>query len=162
MWSRLYKGGSSLEGGTLQQIRNLISRRNIGLSTSVTGHVNDIEDFLEVVIRCHLISAALHFFSMSSISDCPHTNDIPPSFKSLPLQKRKGVFLDKLLCIIDRYVIPEQFCCHELPIQLSTMLLKDNESNPHLHRVLQEHDYTLKLHQLLLASVICHLLLKRN
>ena len=59
MWSCLYKEGSSLEGDTLQQLRNLISRQNIGLSTSVTGHVNDIEDFLETVIRCYFVSAAL-------------------------------------------------------------------------------------------------------
>lgn len=141
MWSRLYKGGSSLEGGTLQQLRNLISRRNIGLSTNVTGHVNEIEDFLETVIRCHLISAALHFFLMSNIGDSPHTNDIPPAFKSLPLKKRKAIFLEKLLCIVDRYVVPEQFCSHAQPIKLVPTLLKDTHSNPHLCRVMQEHDY---------------------
>lgn len=62
MWHRLYKGGSSLEGGTLQQLRNLINRRNISATTNVTGRVNEVEDFLELIVRCHIVAAAMHFF----------------------------------------------------------------------------------------------------
>ena len=46
MWSRLYKGGSNMEGGTLQQLRNLLGIRNIGIFAEVENHINDIEDFL--------------------------------------------------------------------------------------------------------------------
>lgn len=81
-----------MEGGTLQQLRNLTGQRNIGLAMDVTGYVNDIEDFLEAVIRCHLVAAALHYFSMSSLSDKPHSNAFPSNYATLPTHKRKQVF----------------------------------------------------------------------
>ena len=52
------------------------------------------------------------------------------------------MFLEKLLCVVDKYVIPEQFCSHAQPIKLADMLLKDAHRNPH---GLQEHDYTTSL-----------------
>ena len=39
--------------------------------------VNQIEDFLELVITCHLVAAAMHFFSVHSVSDEPHSNGFP-------------------------------------------------------------------------------------
>ena len=35
-----------MEGGTLQQLRNLLGIRNIGIFAEVENHINDIEDFL--------------------------------------------------------------------------------------------------------------------
>ena len=67
------------------------------------------------------------------------------------------MFLEKLLCVVDKYVIPEQFCSHAQPIKLADMFLKDAHRNPH---GLQEHDYTTYLHQS--ASVICHLQSHKN
>lgn len=127
-----------MEGGTLQQLRNLIGRRNIGLKTNVKGHVNDVENFLVLVIRCHLITAAMHFFSMSSVKDTPHSNAFPPGFAGLPLYKRKKIFFDRLFKIIDRYVIPKQFLLEQptLPQQ------READHNPHLSRVIHEHSYS--------------------
>ena len=70
-----------MEGRTLLQLWNLIGCRNNGLATEVKGHVNEIKDFLELVIRCHLVAAALHFFSMSSTDDHPHSNAFPHHFQ---------------------------------------------------------------------------------
>ena len=69
---------SSKEGGTLLQLKNIINRRNIG--KDISGKVNEVEDFLELVINCHLIAAALHFFSMESVSDTPHSNGLAQIF----------------------------------------------------------------------------------
>lgn len=142
-----------MEGGTLQQLRNLIGRRNIGLATEVKGHVNEIEDFLELVIRCHLVAAALHFFSMSSTDDHPHSNAFPDGFSSFPAPKRKKVVLDKLLQIVDRYVIPRQFYLEQpqhsqqphrpqqpqLPQQPHPV---DIRRNPHYQVIAHEHSYS--------------------
>jgi len=133
VWLRLYKGGSSIEGGTLQQLRNLINRRNISVSSSVSGHVNEIEDFLEIVSKSHLIAAALHLFSMT-IDDEPHSNCFPAS------AKEKTCFMRN--CIIDRYVIPSQFCLkNKEPIRVS---LSDISCNSHLKCIMSEHDYSQK------------------
>ena len=86
-----------------------------------------------------ILKISLRLLSDVTASDYPHTNDIP---QVTFMQKWKTVFLEKLLCIVDRYVIPEQLCSHMQPIQLSSMLLKNTQSNPYLHRVLLEHDYT--------------------
>ena len=144
MWQRLYKGGSSTESGTLQQLRNLIGRRNIGLSTDVKGHVNEIEDFLELVVNCHMVAAAMHFFSMNSLKDQPHSNSFPTGYASWPIEKKKKVFLKKLLMIVDRYVIPEQFCISQnvqpQPVQ-STPILAEVRQNPHYRNIAYDHTY---------------------
>ena len=129
-----------MEGGTLQQLRNLIGRRNIGSETDVKGHVNEIEDFLELVIRCHLIEATLHFFAMRNTTDTPHANTFPPGFASLPFHKRKELFFDRLLRIIDRYVIPKQFLLEQSQ-QLQQPSPEDVHRNPHFQRVTHEHMY---------------------
>ena len=75
-----------MEGGTLQQLRNLISRRNISVSSSFSSHVNEIEDFLEFTTKSHLIAAALHFFAMATIDNEPHSNCFPVH---ISLRKKK-------------------------------------------------------------------------
>ena len=70
-----------MEGGTLQQ---LIGWRNISVSTDVTGHVNEVEKFIELVVRCHLIMSGLHYFLISSLTDKPHFNVFPTNCTYLP------------------------------------------------------------------------------
>ena len=92
-----------MEGGTLQQLQNLIGWRNISMSTDVTGHVNEVEVFIKLVVRCYLIMSGLHYFSMSSLTDKPHSNVFPTNYRiSIPLAKRKTIFLITcLLSLID-------------------------------------------------------------
>ena len=136
MWHRLYKCGSSLEGGTLQQLRNLINRRNIGAKSTVVGHVND---FLNLIIRCHVVAAAMHFFSMGSIDDEPHTSVFPANIATIPLDERKKFFMDRLRQIVDTYIIPKQFALEtssECTVETLTQ-----PRNPHEQRVVMEHSY---------------------
>ena len=139
MWHRLYKGGSSLEGGTLQQLRNLINRRNIGAATNVVGHVNDVEDFLTLIIRCHVVAAVMHFFSMSSADDEPHTSTFPANIATLPLDEQRKLFIDRLCEIVDTYITPKQFVL-EAPFE-STVDFSVQARNPHKQRVIREHSY---------------------
>lgn len=148
MWERLYKQGSSREGGTLLQLRNVINRRNIGKSKSITSHVNEIEDFLELCIECHLIVAALHFFSMSSLSDTPQSNGFPSNVHSLPQKQKKKMLFDRLEQLVDQYVLAHTSLlpdCESEPDSDSGSKLKpkDAESNPHLVRIQAEHSYVL-------------------
>ena len=108
------------------------------MSTDVTGHVNKDEEFIELVVRSHLIMSGLHYFSMSSLIDKPHSNVFPTNYISLPLAKRRTIFLDHLLAIIDQYVIPKKFHTEKLQERLQ---LQPEEvcQNPHLHSLTLHH-----------------------
>ena len=101
MWYRLYKCGSSLEGETQQQLRNVINRRNISAKTNVVGHVNEIEGFLILIIRCHIVAAALHFFGMSSVDNEPHMDVFPVNIATLPVEEQRKFFVERLYQIVD-------------------------------------------------------------
>ena len=118
------------------QLRNLINRRNIGKAKSVTSHVNEIEDFLELCIQCHLITAALQFFSMKSLTDSPHSNGFPSDVQKLSSKKRETLLLSKLETLVDEYVLP-----HRLHSDPATVTAKEAEQNPHLIRIRAEHSY---------------------
>lgn len=141
MWHRLFKGGSSLEGGTLQQLRNLINRRNVSASTSVKGHVNEIQDFLELIVRCHIVAVTMHYFSMANCEDQPHTSAFPPNVKSLPSKQKWKLFHSELCCIVDNYIIPKQFVLTENSVS-NPSVVSSILANPHAQRVEQEHMYT--------------------
>ena len=137
MWERLYKPGSSKEGGTLMQLRNLINRRNVGEGKKITSHVNPIEDFLELVIICHLVAAAMHFFSMRSTSDEPHSNGFPVNIRGMEQYRRTKILFDKLGRIIDEYVVPREFSVEKERPATS----QSTTGNPHLARIHIEHQY---------------------
>ena len=81
-----------MDGGTLHQLRNLINRVNVSRK-ELKHQVNEVEDFLELVIECHLISAAMHFFGMKSVDDSPSRSGFSDELKtSTPLPTEKGVF----------------------------------------------------------------------
>lgn len=139
MWQRLFKSGSSLEGGTLQQLRNLINRRNVSASTKVKGHANDVQDFLELVVKCHLVAVSMHYFSMDNVSDRPHTSAFPSNLKELPTQQKWKILHNELCHIVDKYVIPKQY----LNVTTSENVPSVAQcSNPHAQRVDLEHQYT--------------------
>ena len=76
IFSRLYKAGSSFQGGTLLQLRNLINRRNVFANR--TGRFIEIIDFFQlVIVECHIMAAAMHFFSIRNLQDAPETNALP-------------------------------------------------------------------------------------
>lgn len=75
MYNRLYKKGISNQGGTLLQLRNLIKLRNI--AANISGRFNAAIDFFELVCKCHIVAAAMHFFGTVSIGDDPTCNALP-------------------------------------------------------------------------------------
>ena len=133
IWQRLYKTTSSKDGGTLLQIKNLINRRNIG--KDISGRVNEVEDFLELVISCHLIAAALHFFSMESVTDTPHSNGFSAHVNQMSLPERTKIFRLRMEKIINDYVISREFSA---AISAPT----GSAVNPHASRIQHEHGFT--------------------
>ena len=69
LWKRLYKTTSGRDRGTLCQLRNLINRRNV--TKSPKNDVNAAEDFLEVVVVGHILTAVMSYLGMSSLHDKP-------------------------------------------------------------------------------------------
>ena len=67
MIDRLYASGSSLDRGTLMQLRNLINRQNV--SKDVTGRFNATVDYMQSVIDCHIVTAAMNYFGSSKTTD---------------------------------------------------------------------------------------------
>ena len=138
-----------MEGGTLLQLKNLINRRNVCSGTEIKHQVNEVEDFLELVIRGHMIAAAVHFFNMSDESDSPHSSAFPSDIARMDVDRRSQLLHAKMEEIIDKYVLP-----HQLAASISTSekdLASDltgvststdlTTPNPHLARIQRDHDY---------------------
>ena len=68
VWKRFYDTKSFLDKGTLYQLRNAINRTNISESVD---DFNACEDFFVLVVRCHIVAAAMQYLSMKYISDAP-------------------------------------------------------------------------------------------
>ena len=71
---RLYKTSSSMQRGTLFQLRNMLNRRNI--YTSVKANVNAWEDFMDVITKGHILTAALEYLGMTSLDGIPDPSKI--------------------------------------------------------------------------------------
>ena len=67
MWTCLYKTTSGLDVGTLNQLRNVINRRNI--SKDLSSNVNASEDFLEVVTSAHIVAAAMEVLGVTKLAE---------------------------------------------------------------------------------------------
>lgn len=135
----MYKPESSTEGGTLVQLRNLINRRNVGKGKEVKHQVNEVEDFLELVTKCHLVAATMHHFGMKNISDCPSKNGFPCDIEALPCKKCKALFFKQMLTIINNYVVPRKYS--NSSSEKNELTQDEVNSNPHLQRILSEHQY---------------------
>ena len=77
---------SSKEGGTLYQLRNLINRRNVAKKPK--KDVAACEDFFELVVEAHIVTAAMKVFNMSSVNDTPSSQHFPEGSPGLPKQQR--------------------------------------------------------------------------
>ena len=143
IWKRLYDSESSMDGGTLHQLRNLINRVNVG-KKAVKNQASEVEDFLELVINCHLLAAVMHFFGMSSTSDTPNRNEFPSEIDSMTPEQMGNILQDRMLKVIDQYVVPHEFVytlednVPKQPMASSTI------QNPHVASIRHDHSYTIQ------------------
>lgn len=101
MWVRLYRKGTSMEGGTLLQLKNLLNRSNV--PRDVHKDVNATEDFVQVVLSAHIIAAAMEYFGMESLGDKPNPNLIPSDVNSLTKEEKKRVLFRSIDEIVKNY-----------------------------------------------------------
>ena len=89
-----------MDHGSLQQLRDLINRRNV--VSEVKKNVHACEDFLTIVVQCHILVGALKYLNMNSLDDCEKIDEN----EILKLNdKEKQAFLYSITSsIIDEYV----------------------------------------------------------
>ena len=130
--------------------------------------MNEIEDFLVLVVECHLIASALHHFGMSDMNDDPNCNGFPGNVSELPLQQRKELFQSEIKTIIKKYIVPQAFLadkdlyshsariklehsyCKPPPLSQSSYMPNLREDgdltlNPHIPRIQSDHSYRLSV-----------------
>lgn len=81
MWNLFY-GSSSLNGGTLQQLRNIVNRRNV--SSDPDRNFNATEDFFHLVGKAHVVVACLKYFGMDDVNGLPNESMLPTNVLLLP------------------------------------------------------------------------------
>ncbi len=97
-WKRLFKTTSGTQKGTLCQLRKLINRRNV--TKRPKSDVNAAEDFVEVVVISHVLTAVMTYLEMSSFTDAPSCTSVPENLWMEDEKKRR----DTLECIANRVV----------------------------------------------------------
>ena len=121
-----------MEGGALLQLRNLINRRNI--SGDIMGKFNAAIDFFQLVLTAYILSAAMHFFGMTSLKGTPSKNVISVADnKDMRLTLRQVV--EKT---VDRYVMVRESAVSET---LNVVTVNVSDVNPHAARIKKEHNY---------------------
>ncbi len=102
VWKRLYHVSSGKDGGTLYQLRNLINRCNVVKKPK--KNVTACEEFFQLVLEVHILSAAMEVFGMTSIEDEPSSPLFPPGSAGRSPQARKDIFLQGIREVVDRFV----------------------------------------------------------
>ena len=91
-----------MQRGTLFQLRNMLNRRNI--STSVKANVNAWEDFMDVITKGHILTAALEYLGMTSLDGVPDPSKIKTNIWMDDDNYRREKLLDIVTKIVDKYV----------------------------------------------------------
>ena len=108
----MYSASSSIDGGTLHQLRNIINRRNV--TSSPSGNVTASEEFFLLVTEAHILTAAMTVFGMSSLDERPRDRAFPPGCEKQPPQIGRRILLsavDKLLS----HFVDLKFCNRTSP-----------------------------------------------
>ena len=91
-----------MERGTLCQLRNLINRRNV--TKKPKKNVNAAEDFLEVVITGHILTAAMSCLGMSSLDDMPLSSELSHHLWMQDDEVKRKILNDIALHVVNQHV----------------------------------------------------------
>ena len=91
-----------MERGTLCQLRNLINRRNV--TKKPKKNVNAAEDFLEVVITGHILTAVMSCLGMSSLKDMPLSSVLSHDLWMQDDEVRRKLLNDIALHVVNQHV----------------------------------------------------------
>lgn len=84
------------------QLKNVLNRTSV--PRDPTKNVNACEDFLEVVLSGHVISATLSYFGMKSIDDTPNSDLIPAHLQAQSPETKHAVLFYHIGRIVDKFV----------------------------------------------------------
>jgi hypothetical protein len=139
MYNRLYKSGSSTQGGTLPQLRN---RRNV--AANISGRFNAALYFFEIICNCHILAATMHYFGMASCDDTPTCNALPSLIGEWSDAQQWDALSKAVGVVVDRYVIIDDLNVLQsdaLTPQYETTVTSSHLKNPHGARVSLDHSY---------------------
>jgi hypothetical protein len=104
VWKYFFTSASSVEHGTMYQLRNLIGRSNV--SANPIHKYNECDEFFKLVTSCHILAAALEAFQMKSLSDVPHIPGVanPANLWMETAERRKAILTSICGHIIDNFV----------------------------------------------------------
>lgn len=80
-----------MNGGTLYRLRNLIKRNSV--VSDVSKNVTACEEFFDLFVESHIVSAAMTLFNMKSIDDEPDSTHFPPGSVDLDSLQRGKLLL---------------------------------------------------------------------
>lgn len=76
------------------------------VSAKTKGNYNYCDDFLKLVTYCHIVTAAMEYLSMDSLTDTPSDCVIKDAASAWTLTKAERANLLKNICgnIVDKYI----------------------------------------------------------
>lgn len=101
------KTKSSCDVGTLMHLRNVINRRNI--KSSPKDDVNAHEDFLQMIVESHILTAAMEFFGMETLQDDPSPHILPPSLNTHTKEEKNDILLSLCKALLSDHVNMSMF-----------------------------------------------------
>lgn len=123
------------------QLRNLINRCNISAKMNVSGHVNEAEDFLRLVVRCYMVTAVMHHFGMKNLTDSPTRNTLSISETASSADKWEWLQA-QLRVVVDTYIVPRQLQVAHCDNNSAHQFVHGTGGfNPHTNRINTEHSY---------------------
>ena len=124
------------------------------MSKDTSGKFNETLDFFQLVVECHIMAAAMHFFSMSTLEGAPSTNALP-SMVGKTTQEKWSVLKALLTRLVCRYVLVDNIASYLNPPKDSQQPPLSNTVNPHTVRIALEHNYAMT-HQARIAAEHCY------
>ena len=88
----------------MYQVRNLIGRSNV--SKSPGKNFNASDDFIKLIITSYIVTAAMEYLKMDSLTDSPSEEVIhsPSEIWTLPLEERKALLMKICGDIVESFI----------------------------------------------------------
>ena len=92
---------SPTDYGTLNQLRNLINRRNVVKTPK--DDVNACDDFFRLVLQCHVIVAAIKVLGIETQTSSPPDRLKPENISSCSADQRKAILKLYARAVVDGF-----------------------------------------------------------
>ena len=108
IWKYFYNVDSAREHSTLNQLRNLINRKNV--VNKPKSNFNTCDDFFEVIITAHILAAAIEVLGMKNLGDTPSEEIVPtPETVWMGTQEERMEKLEEISMHITQRIINISF-----------------------------------------------------